>query len=258
MPLKVAVVGAKGYVGKSMMQLFEKCQPVAFDLGLGTTDEVNACDVALVCVPTPMKADGSCDTSIVFDVVSWLRTPLIVIRSTIPPGTTDRLEAEHKVNVVFCPEYVGSSSVAHPLNDNRLRSFLILGGRPTCTETALQAFQQVYNASVKVMRCTAKEAEVIKYTENSFIATYVTFCNEFAQVAKTFDVSWSTVREGFLLDPRMTPYWTFVYPENPGFGGHCLPKDLNAIVAASRAAGYNAEFLESVLAQNERIKKISQ
>lgn len=251
--MAIAIVGAQGYVGKHMCTLFQECTVVRYDIDLGSKDEVNKCDVAFVCVPTNMKEDGSCDTSIVEEVVSWIECDLIILRSTVPPGTVDRLVQETGKHIVMNPEYVGETT-DHPLNDTSKRGFVILGGEKEATEKAFQVYQKVYNASVRFMRCSAKESEVIKYTENSFIGTYVTFCNDMARVARTFGVEWSVVREGFLMDPRMTPFWTFVYPDKPGFDGKCIPKDMNAIVQASTEAGYDPEFLRAVLENNERIK----
>lgn len=248
--MSVAIIGAKGYVGRHMMSLFETQHPVAYDMDIGSRDQVNACKTAFVCVPTNMLADGSCDTSIVEQVVSWITCDLIILRSTVPPGTIERLEEKSGKNLVMNPEYVGET-IQHPLNDTKIRNFVILGGRRSETEKAVHVYEKVYNASVRFMQCTAREAEVIKYTENSFIGTYVTFCNEMFEVCRAFGVDWSVVREGFLLDPRMTPYWTLVYPEQRGFGGKCIPKDMNAIVQASQQKGYMTPFLRAVLEQNK-------
>lgn len=243
-----------------MCTLFSECKSVTlvkYDLGLGTKTEVNTCAVAFVCVPTPQSDTGSCDTSIVEHVLGWLRTPLTILRSTVPPGSLDAWSVRWPHHhLVMNPEYVGET-VAHPLNDTTARSFVVLGGSRKDTEAAVHVYENVYNASVRFMQVTAREAEVIKYCENSFIGTYVTFCNEMYNVCKAFDVSWSTVREGFLLDPRMTPYWTLVYPHSRGFGGKCIPKDMNAIVAASQQQGYEAPLLSSVLEINDRFRQQS-
>lgn len=235
-----------------MCTLFAKHNPVRYDVHRGTKDMVNDCDVVFVCVPTNSLPDGECDLSIVEDVLGWLTCKTVVFRSTVPPGTCDRLADKYKLDIVMNPEYVGET-INHPLNDTTKRQFLILGGTtPHATRRAVDAYQLVYNASVRIMQVTAREAEVIKYTENSFIGTYVTFCNQMYDVCKTFDVDWSVVREGFLMDPRMTPYWTFVYPDRRGFDGKCIPKDMRAIVKATLAAGGDPRFLQSVLDFNEK------
>lgn len=249
--MKIAIVGY-GFVGKAMKELFKDA--VVYDPFFPesrTKEEVNECDVAFVCVPTQMKEDGSCDTSIVEETVRWLGTPLIIIRSTIKPGTTDKLIAETWKNIVFQPEYVGET-VAHPLLNESERAFLIFGGSPENCSKAVEIYQTVYNASVKIQFMKPIEAEITKYMENTAIGSMVTLCNEYYNICKAFGADYNVVREGFLLDPRMSRYFTFVYPKARGFGGKCLPKDLNAIAQASKAeAGYKAKFIEAILDSNE-------
>ena len=151
------------------------------------------------------------------------------------------------------PEYIGETA-AHPLADESARTFLIFGGDKEDCARAVEVFQKVYNASVKILCVSAAEAEIIKYMENAAIANMVTLANEFYNICKAFNVPYNMVREGFLMDPRMSRYFTFVYPKARGFGGKCLPKDLNAIVKAAQKAGYNPEFIKAILDNNDRIK----
>ena len=252
---RIAIVGSQGWVGREMVKLFEKENPVLYDepVKIGSRKDVNMCQVAFVCVPTPMRLDGSCDFSIVEEVVGWISCPLIVIRSTIPPGTTEALCKKYGKKLVMNPEYIGET-VDHPLMNSQQRKFLILGGEKSAIQKCIEVYQKVYNAGVHIYQCTSTEAELIKYCENSFIGTYVTFCNEFYEICKSHNADWNTVREGFLMDPRMTRYWTFVYPDNRGFSGKCIPKDLNGIVAASKSRGYTPQFLASVIKANDRFR----
>ena len=253
--MKVGIVGF-GFVGQAMKALFQNAviyDPLKPETS-GTREDLNCCDVAFVCVPTNMMPDGSCDTSIVEDIMRWLETPLIIIRSTIAPGTTDSLKTRYpKKRIVFQPEYVGETT-AHPLLDESARTFLIFGGDPEDCDFAVRIYQRVYNSRVHIRIMRPIEAEVVKYMENSFIGTKVLFMNEFAGIAKAFGANVNVVREGFLDDPRMSRDFTFVYEHNPGFDGKCLPKDLNAIVQASTNAGYNPEFIRAVLQNNDRIR----
>ncbi len=255
--MKIAIVGF-GFVGKAMQKLPFK-EVVIYDPHVpeysGTSkDAVNSCDVALVCVPTNMRPDGSCDTTIVEDTVGWIEAPLIIIRSTIAPGTTDKLSAKFpNKHIVFQPEYVGETT-AHPLLNESERTFLIFGGKKEDCSKAVEFYQQIYNASVKIHCVTAVEAEIIKYMENTAIGTMVTLVNEYYNICKAFGADYTMVREGFLLDPRMSRYFTFVYPDKRGFEGKCLPKDLNAIAKASTDAGYSPEFIKDVLKNNDRIR----
>jgi UDPglucose 6-dehydrogenase len=251
--MSIAIVGSEGWVGKHMKKLMKTF--IAYDepLNIGSKEEVNDCSAAFVCVPTPMSEDGSCDISIIEDVLSWLKTPLVILRSTVPPGTTDILIEKYKIEIVMNPEYIGET-VSHPLNNVGDRDFVVLGGLKKSIGKAIHVYHNFYNASVRFFQCSAKEAELIKYCENSFIGTYVTFCNEFYNICKGYDVDWSTVREGFLMDPRMTPFWTFVFPHDRGFGGKCIPKDMNAIFKASSENGYTPKFIGNIIARNDEYR----
>lgn len=252
--MKVAIVGA-GAVGRGIAQLFPNA--VLFDepKGIGTRAEVNACDAAFVCVPTPSLADGRCDTSIVESVLGWLTTPLVVIRSTVAVGTTRRLAQQHPdLDIVFQPEYGPAETPDHPFNDLRKVRWVILGGERRATAKAVRLWQDVYNADVVIQQTTPETAEVCKYMENAFLAMKVTFCNEFFDIASTFGVDYSELREMWLLDPRIGRSHTFVFGDKRGFGGKCLPKDLDAIIRESERAGYEPQLLKSVASTNAKLR----
>jgi UDPglucose 6-dehydrogenase len=248
---KVGVVGA-GVVGMAMSRL---CGPdtVLYDPKPGCPADkgaINACDAVFVCVPTPMSENGSCDTSIVEEVVSWIEAPLIILRSTVSPGTTDRLRAEHGKHIVFQPEYLGETP-GHPFRDLARRAFIVLGGTPEDTSRVADLYKHYYNAMVQFYFCDAATAEVAKYMENSFYAVKVTFVNEFYDIARAHGVDFNVLREVWLSDPRISRDHTFVYPDARGFSGKCLPKDVNAIVKSCEQRGHTAKFLKAVLKINE-------
>ncbi|MEX2007372.1 MAG: hypothetical protein WD992_01225 [Candidatus Levyibacteriota bacterium] len=256
---KVAIIGY-GVVGKAMYALFPEALVLSSSknpfLGKNgkalTYDDINKSEVAFICVPTPTDKDGNCDTSIVEEVVSKLKTPLIIIRSTVEPGTTDRLKKKYKKRIVFCPEYVGET-VAHPLSDESIQQFIILGGDREDTNKAIEIFQQVYNASLKIRQLTAMEAEMTKYLENRHIAFTVAECNEAYDLCQKLGVDYNNVREAvFQDDPRMSPYWTFVYPNDRGFETKCIPKDIYAIVSYARRVGIPMIITEAILKENEK------
>jgi len=247
------MIGIVGYgmVGRAQHRLFPDAVVCDEPLGLGSREEINQCEVVFVCVPTPMAPDGSCDLSTIEDVISWVRCSLIIIRSTIPPGTTDRLKREYGKAIVFQPEHLGETP-DHPLADMRQRPFLILGGERTDTNRAIQIYQQVYNASVTMRQMSSIEAEMAKYLANRHIAFKVAECNEAYDLCQALGIDWNIVREAvYQDDPRMSPYWTFVYPENRGFGGKCIPKDLNALCHLARQMGIPLEISEKILKVNE-------
>jgi nucleotide sugar dehydrogenase len=257
---RVAIVG-HGTVGRGMERLFtSRFITVIYDegRGVGRREAVNECDLSIVCVPTNSNPDGSADTSIVEEVVSWLETPLILIKSTVPPGTTDRLAAKYQKAVCFSPEYMGESSYFTPPwkypdpTDARSHTFVIIGGEKASQVAGF--FQKVMGVDTRYSLTSAVEAELTKYMENAFFAVKVTFCNEFANIAAAFGVDYKRLRENWLLDPRINPNHTLVFEDARGFGGKCLPKDLRAIVHASTAVGYAPSLLSATLEANARIR----
>ncbi len=102
--------------------------------------------------------------------------------------------------------------------------------------------------------CSAIEAEIIKYMENSFLALKVAFVNQMYDVARASEADWETVREGWLLDPRIGRAHSVVFPEDRGFGGRCLPKDLDAIRAYAQGLGVDASILDAVALANRRLR----
>lgn len=257
---KVAIIGV-GYVGNAYAKLFT--EPVLYDPGRGfvNRDEVNKCGLAIISVPTAMKDDGSCDISIVEDTLSWLEVPLILIKSTIPPGTTRALKEKYGKRICHSPEYIGEGGYYVPFwqfphpTEPQHHSFMIIGGDPKDRDDILDFFFPILGASKTYYQVDETTSELIKYFENSAIATKVVLCNEFYEIAKTFGVSYPQVREGLVLDERQGKMFTAVFRDKRGFGGKCLPKDVNGIVYAARKAGYKPEFLEEVLRSNDRFKE---
>jgi UDPglucose 6-dehydrogenase len=262
----VAIVG-HGYVGRAHAEFFKhKFEVVLYDPPQGFTDRAaaNAADFAVVCVPTEMLKDGGADVSIVEETLSWLRTPLIVIKSTVPPGTTARLGKKYKIadRLVFSPEFIGEGGypvpywqeVPHP-TDMRLHSHFIFGGPRKAAEQAAAYIAAVRGPFAGYHLTDASTAELAKYMENCWIAAKVTFCNEFFDLAESFGVSYTALRELWLLDGRVGSSHTLVYPHKRGFDGKCIPKDINAMAHAAEEAGIRVPFLRSIIAQNERVRR---
>lgn len=251
--MRVGIVGM-GAVGAAMAKFFGDTVQYDPPKRIGTKEEINACDVAFVCVPTPQAADGSCDTSIVEETVGWIDAPLIVIRSTVAVGTTRRLAERTKKKIVFQPEYGPAETPDHPFNDLRNIRWIILGGEPVATTTAAAVWKRVYSSDITIRKTTWEAAELAKYMENAFLAMKVTFCNEFYSIAEGLGVDYDELRELWLLDPRIGRSHTWVHPDKRGFGGRCLPKDLDALVRGAEKAGADPALLREVIASNARFK----
>lgn len=247
--MKIGIVG-RGHVGTTMCSLFPEAAVYDGPLGIGCKEEINACDVAFVCVPTPMAADGSCDTAIVEDILHWIEAKTVVLRSTVPVGFTDRMMEETGKHIVFQPEYYGET-VNHPFADPMARSWITLGGRREDLGPVVRVYQQVFTSNVIIHQVDAKTAELAKYMENCFLAAKVTFCNEFYDLAQKLGVDYTDLRETWLMDPRIGRSHTFVYPDKRGFSGSCLPKDLSAMIDQGDKVGADTSLLKAIREKNK-------
>ena len=249
----VAIVGY-GAVGRGLHSIFPEAVIYDEPLGVGSREDVAACQFAFVAVPTPMGGDGSCDTSIVEEVVSWIQSDYIVLRSTVAIGTTERLRAETGKRIVFQPEYGPAETPDHPFNDLRKIRWAILGGERSHTIPVADLYKKVFNADFTIWQTDSKTAELAKYMENCFLAMKVAFCNEFYDIASAANVDYNELRELWLLDPRINKSHTFVYPDDRGYGGKCLPKDISAMIETARGFGLSPLVLEGVRDANSSVR----
>lgn len=244
--MKILIIGY-GVVGKNMHKVFPDADiydPVYPD---ESCDIIKFHDIAFVCVPTEMKQNGSCDISIVEDVIKlhshYVNT--FCIRSTIPPGTTKDLKSIH-YRIVFSPEYFGATIHA---NDPDYE-FVILGGDSFATNEIAEAYTNIKHPKFKIYQTDSKAAELCKYMENCFLALKVTFCNEFYRIAKKTGINYTELRELFLADPRVNRSHTFVYKDKPFYDSHCLNKDIPGLIQFAESMEYKPALMKSVLCAN--------
>lgn len=257
---KIGIVGF-GYVGKKQWEFWKwgKIYRVdAIDKG-GSHSFINSSDLAVVCVPTPELKDGSCDISIVESVVKWIKAPVILLKSTVPPGTTDFLREKFKKRIVFSPEFVTETKFYNPHNPGNqdIQSpFYILGGESQDTKYVYDLLAPIVGPSKKIIQTSARNAEMAKYVLNAFIALKVTFSNEIKIICDALDLDYNEIRELWTLDPRVNREHTMVFEDKPGFGGKCLPKDVKALIKFSEARGYSPQLIEEVVKSNKRIRSL--
>ena len=242
--MKIGIVG-QGYVGTAVKEVFSKHYDVeTYDLDKDKCsvdyleDIVELTNIIFVCVPTPMKKDGSCDTSIVEAVVKDINDMvvsrnvsgrIVAIKSTIPPGTTNRLNKECKnISVIFNPEFL---TEANFIDDFKNQNRIIIGGeRPSTTK-----LRQVYSLAfpnAKIVKTGSITAEMVKYFTNTFLATKVSFANEMKMICDGLNIDYDKVVEYSTYDERLgKSHWAVPGPDGKlGFGGSCFPKDLNALI----------------------------
>jgi UDPglucose 6-dehydrogenase len=212
---------------------------------------LNTCDIVFVTVPTPYdKKRRRCDVSAVEEIVAQLTVP-VCIKSTVPPGTTARLAATGK-RLAFSPEFMGESP-SHRWPEIHSCGFAIFGGDAVACAAARRAYELCTPVELRYVETSAALAELCKYMLNGFLATKVSYMNQFYDIATEAGLDFEELRALFLLDPRVGESHTTVTRER-GFGGKCFPKDLNAIIAWA-APRTDTSLLRAIADYNDAIRK---
>ena len=247
--MTVAIIGY-GWVGKGVHALFPDAY--IYDISIPSERvEANKRDIAFICVPTPCIDDNELDVSVVEECVAWCECRLIVIRSTVNPGTCDYLAKRYSKTILMQPEYLGET-VQHPFIDTTQRKFLVIGGRSDARRELIDLYTTVYNANITIRQVSAYEAEVIKLSENRAIAFKIAQCQELYDVCQKAGVDYYTIRDAvYGDDPRFNLWWTFVYPDKRGFQSKCIPKDVYAWCAWAESTGYKPEITTALLERNQ-------
>ena len=209
--------------------------------------------IILVAVGTPTQAYGGTDLSQVYSAVRWIRErnpgrAVVVMKSTVPPGTGARLMAEEladtQLRYVFNPEFLREGQAVHDwFHPDRI----VIGGEDEgATELAKRMYEGI-EASVLITDVTS--AEMIKYTANAFLPTKISFINEIASLCDRVGANVDDVSQGVGLDTRIGSSFL---QAGLGYGGSCFPKDTRALEFLSAVKGYNCELLRAVINVNNR------
>lgn len=148
--------------------------------------------------------------------------------------------------VIFSPEYYGATQHCNNFDFN----FTILGGEKEYCIQVQQVLQKVYDARHRFYITDSKTSEMVKFMENSWLATKVTFCCEFARACEKANINYEEVRELFIADPRVNPAHTFVYKNTPYYKSHCLDKDVPSI-----SNQFDIKLLKEIIQINKKYAK---
>lgn len=253
--MKIGIFGL-GYVGNAVAHTHRHHELVIRDPKLGPSsaslEQIKNCDAIYICVPTPMLEDGRCDDSFVKSVLAELKDykNIIICKSTVPPGVYAYLESKYP-NIVHAPEFL---TAANATADYESASWVLVGGTPANVDEAVRIISSSTIAATHYHKTNITTASMFKYLANSFMATKVTFMNEFYQLAQHFNVEWSDIKEIAKNDLRLGhTHWDVPGPDGKfGFGGACFPKDVAAICEQAIDVGMNLELLEQVETINNR------
>jgi UDPglucose 6-dehydrogenase len=259
--MNIGIIG-QGFVGNAVREKFKNYYNVrAYDLKamLCTASEQEALDnkIVFICLPTPMNKDGSCHTDIVEKAikraVEFGVAKTLVIKSTVPPGTTAKWNEQFpSLDIVFNPEFL---TEANAVSDYKNQTRIILGGPRNSTTILKPIFKKAF-PQADIIKTDSTYAEMVKYVTNCFLATKVSFANEMYEICKGVDVDYDKVIEYATYDERLgKSHWSVPGPDgNLGYGGHCFPKDVKALISVAEGLNLFPEMLISTDTKNEDVR----
>jgi UDPglucose 6-dehydrogenase len=263
--LKLGIIG-KGFVGSAVSNGFDvNVDQFIVDPNYNdnTIEELVAYDVPLcfVCVPTPQQDTHlDVDISIVREVLVGLTKSnykgIVVIKSTITPQHLTKMKKDFILKLVYNPEFL---TEANSLQDFLDPDMQILGGKWKDCEAVEKAY--IRHSSVRTVptfKTDLSTASLIKYTINSWLATKVTFFNELKVLfeASSSHSSWDQFTDILTRDPRIgNTHLKVPGPDGlPGFGGHCFPKDTNALLYYAKLKGVDLSILKQAIKKNNSLR----
>jgi len=238
-------------VGGALAKVIE--HPILYDppKNIGSIDELNEAEIVFVCVPTPYT-DSGCDISLVEEVVDKLKgNKIVVIKSTVVPGTTDKLQKQYKKHkFLFNPEFLTEATADQ---DMKYPDRQILGYT-----------KESYNISGDVMMLLplapfeklipAKEAEMVKYYGNTWFSTKVIFANQMYDLCKKVGVDYDTVKDCSAYDKRIGRSHLEIWHKGyRGYGGKCLPKDTKALIKYADQNNVHMGLLKEADSFNQKL-----
>ncbi len=263
----------------SKVEMLNRGECVIFEPGLGeilrsnmsagrlrfTTDKPAAIrhgDVIFIAVGTPPKDDGAPDLSAVYAVgdeiaASSDRPKIVVLKSTVPVGTGDELQARLdrqarvRCTVVNNPEFLKEGSA---VADFQKPDRVIIGAAdPEAAAVIAELHEPFIRNQRPVYTMARSAAEMTKYAANACLAARISFINQIANICDALGIDVNEVRRGIGSDSRIG--FQFLYP-GAGYGGSCFPKDTQGLIHVARRAGAQADLLESVHQVNLRQRRL--
>ena len=265
---KIGIIGG-GFVGSATAWAFGPthevkvydCEPKA---STHSFEDVANCGFIFVCVPTPPNHDWTVDLSIVEKVLSDLRElthesylymgkPIVLIKSTVLPGTCRKMSEKYGLNIVSNPEFLTERRAKWDFVN---AAQILIGADDELSATKVKELYQGRFNSMKYTITDTITSELIKYTINCFFANKVSFMNEIKSITEKIGADWGKVVEGFTSDCRVGDSHVDVPgPDGlPGFGGKCFPKDLKGLTSFAKSMGLDTTILTAAWEKNTIIR----
>lgn len=255
--MKIGIVGL-GIIGSACKFGFEKLghKVLVHDIIMETKlkDLIN-CEIIYICVPTPSNEDGSCNTSIVEQVVLDLKElnyqGVIAIKSTIKPTTTQKLIELTNLKICFVPEFLRERCAITDFTENH--DLLAIG---TESQEIFKLVKKCHgNYPKNIVQLSSTEAELLKYYSNVYNALKITFANEMYEICQKLNINYSNIKNAFIKRGTTKDIYLDVNDNFRGYAGICLPKDTKALDSLVKELGLDLELFYIIDKENNKFTK---
>jgi len=264
--VKKIIKGNTPFYEPGLLPLLQKALKRSLEVSSDTEKAVNECDLIFITVGTPTASDGSINLTSLKAVTKTIgqtlsnskNKPIIVIKSTVTPGTNHTIkqiiEKESKkksgkdFGIISNPEFLREGRA---VDDTFNPHIVVIGGKDSKTINKVKKFYEgFYNSTVSYFTTNTQTAEMIKYANNSFLATKISFINQIANICQSIPgTNVDDVAKAIGIDPRIGGQFL---KAGPGYGGSCLPKDIKALISFSESCGQSPTLLKAVQTTNSQ------
>ena len=265
---KIGIIG-KGFVGSAVQFGFSantgsnaivKVYDKDPSKSINTLNEVvNDSDFIFLSVPTPSNKDGSINLKIIDEALGEIdkinkKEPIILLRSTMIPGSSRKFQEKYNnLKLIFNPEFLTERSANFDfINQSRF----ILGGDKIHTSKVADLYKSRFGDSISIIETNFETAELIKYMNNCFFATKVSFMNEMKLISDACGADWENAVDGFIRDGRIGHSHINVpgHDGKYGFGGSCFPKDVQAMIDFGKSMDIDLNTLSGAWKTNLKVR----
>ncbi|MFH0897587.1 MAG: NAD(P)-binding domain-containing protein [Candidatus Bathyarchaeota archaeon] len=234
--MKIEVVGHKGVVGNATYELFKR---LGYEVkGSDKGEQIRKADVYFICVPEDNIEE-------LISALTNYANGLIVIRSTVVPGTCKRLSEKYSRHICHNPEFAReATAIQDELNPSRI----VIG---ECCQKHGDLLEKIYGLLQRpIVRTDPATSELVKLASNNYLSCVISYWNTIEEIAKRIGVSGHRVGMIASLDPRISDYGSRFHNK---YGGRCLPKDIGQLIAFAQSIGYDPILLKAVEEVNKTL-----
>jgi len=237
-------IAGYGPVGKAHHKLLQSHWINIYDPQKGFPNFTNP-DCVIICVSTPPRKDGSCEMKNVWEVIDKAPNVPILIKSTISIDGWDMLiDNFPDKQICFSPEFLRAKTATEDLLNTKE---ILIGGNN------VDFWSKVFDCDIVVS--DPRALILSKYFRNAFLATKVNFFNQMYDLCKALDMDYNIVKQFVVQDTRIGSSHTKITDER-GFGGHCFPKDVQALLSIAKKHNVDLSLVREALAYNNIIQSL--